>query len=159
MAVLNAVLRAYFKVGQYHELQMSQQLQQYINADDKWEIDHMFEVQHVVRIVWDIVGLEWQQRPVAEYMDLSSFLNDHRNMYRIPRAANQYKKHIRFDENWRNHEFIEGYLQSEVSGTGWTVSEQLFQLTGEMISRQGENSTLTKQVGEELSWQLLPRRD
>ncbi|KAL7629516.1 hypothetical protein AAE478_001037 [Parahypoxylon ruwenzoriense] len=156
MSVLNGVLRAYFRVGEYNEIEFEDYpnhfFYQYPDPEDRWEIDHFFEIQHVVRIVWELVGINWQQRPTVQYMDLSSFLNDYRNMYRIPRAANQRKKSVRFDNRWLHDHLIQAYLACKVQDTGGqSVSDLLKSLTREMRNRPGQNAELTRFVGEKLA--------
>ncbi|GKZ39910.1 hypothetical protein AbraIFM66950_001589 [Aspergillus brasiliensis] len=154
MAVLNQVLRAYFPIGEYNELDANtNNSHQFIHRypDSRWEIDHFFEIQHVVEIVWDKYKNEWQNFMVVELMDLSSFINDYRNLYIIPKMANQKKKGIKLQDYWLKNELIASYLNCEVKNENYRNVESLVkELARQMRDRKGDNGKLTRLVGEKL---------
>lgn len=106
------------------------------------ERDHFFEVQHIVTLIME--DGTWLQTPIVQYMDLASFVNEERNLFRIEARFNQNKKSIPFN-TYRNNAEITNYLLFRV-GNG-TVEDSVKALASAMVARQGANAALTRKIG------------
>ncbi|KAG2116242.1 hypothetical protein BD769DRAFT_1486833 [Suillus cothurnatus] len=106
------------------------------------ERDHFFEVQHIVTLIME--DGNWMQTPIGQYIDLATFVNDVRNIFRIARDLNQAKKRIPFN-TYRNNIQIARYLGFNLQSG--IVDGQVKWLAGEMATRQGANAALTRRIG------------
>jgi len=142
-ALLNAILRVHFSAANYNNLNPP--------AAGATQIDHFWEVQHVVAIIRPTLGDNWFPLPIGEFMDLSSFVNEHRNMFLIEAAINQQKKHIPLAQYrpQANNPLITAYLNRNLQGGG-TVRDSVRALARAMRDRHSAYPRLTSLVGREL---------
>lgn len=106
------------------------------------ERDHFFEVQHVVNLIME--DGNWMQTPIGQYIDLASFVNDRRNIFRIARTLNQAKKTIPF-ASYPTDPQITNYRAFRLQSG--TVDGDIKWLASEMATRQGANAALTRRIG------------
>ncbi|KAL0954692.1 hypothetical protein HGRIS_003641 [Hohenbuehelia grisea] len=141
-ALLNAILRVHFSSSDFNTLNPP--------AQAPVEIDHFWEVQHVVALIIPIIGDNWYPLPIGEFMDLSSFVNEHRNMFQITRATNQAKKAIPLAQ-YPNNPLIATYLNQRLQGAQFaTVRDSVRALAQAMRNRQSVYPRLTRHVGTHL---------
>ncbi|KAK0741577.1 hypothetical protein B0T18DRAFT_233317 [Schizothecium vesticola] len=143
-ALLNAILRVGYTDANVNHLEHP--------APPPIEIDHFFEVQHVVQIILPLLGPNWYRGRIGEFMDLASFVNDRRNLFRITRDDNQRKRSILL-RRYRRSIFIRRYLDSGLEGGG-TVRDSVRALARAMRGRQSAYSRLTNAVGTSLCRQM-----
>lgn len=139
-ALLNNILRVHFSTSDFNTLAPA--------AQPPVEIDHFFEVQHIVNIIIPVIGSNWYTLPIGQFLDLSSFVNEHRNMFQITRADNQQKKAIALAQ-YPNNPFIAAYLNRQLLGGG-TVRDSVRALAQAMRARNTPHSQLTRHVGTQL---------
>jgi hypothetical protein len=139
-ALLNSLLRIYFAPSNFNLLNPA--------APNPVEIDHFFEVQHVVDIIVPVLGGNWYTVPVGEFLDLSTFVNDHRNLFKIRQVDNQNKKTIPLNQ-YPTNAFIAAYLGTAVQGGG-TVRDSVRALARAMRDRVSPYNRLTRVVGAQL---------
>ncbi|KAG2074707.1 hypothetical protein BDR04DRAFT_1092932 [Suillus decipiens] len=111
------------------------------------ERDHFFEVQHIVTLIME--DGNWMQTPIGQYIDLATFVNDVRNIFRIERALNQAKKNIPFN-TYPNNAQIAAYRRFQVNLQNGTVDGEVRWLANEMATRQGANAALTQRIGRRI---------
>lgn len=141
-AVLNAILRVYFSPSNYNNLNPA--------APAPTEIDHFWEVQHIVDLIKPVVGDNWLLLPIGEFLDLASFVNDRRNLFKIKLADNQAKTQIPLSQ-YPTSPFIRHYLNTNLQGAPFgTVRESVRSLAEEMRRRTSTYPRLTRHVGEHL---------
>ncbi|KAL7629109.1 hypothetical protein AAE478_000628 [Parahypoxylon ruwenzoriense] len=146
-ALLNDILRVGFSRSDYNTVVDP------VIPDPK-EVDHFFEVQHCVDILLNerLISREnWYPEQIGYFMDLASFVNEHRNLYKISRAVNQAKKNIPLNQ-YRNNAVIQAYLQYKVADgpNQVTVESQVRALATAMRARNTQWGKLTKGVGQSL---------
>lgn len=141
-SLLNNILRVHFAASNYRAIQL--------RSNGPWEIDHFFEVQHVVDIIKRELHLNWYEMEIGYFLDLSSCINNRRNLFRIPRAWNQEKKKYPLAEYPTNYE-IETYLITRLDGEEGTVEDSVRELVEDMKHRNTPFSHLTQAVGKALS--------
>lgn len=139
-AELNAIIRVHFKPSDFNILNPP--------AIPPVEIDHFWEVQHIVQLIKPMIGENWYERRIGDFMDLSTFVNEHRNMFQITQADNQRKKNIPL-ANYPRDAFIRTYLNRRLQ-SGITVEDSVRELARAMRDRVSEYSELTRRVGREL---------
>lgn len=142
-ALLNAILRVHSSPHDFNILNPP--------APTPTQIDHFWEVQIVVDIIRPRLGDNWYTVPIGQFMDLSSFVNEHRNMFRINAAVNQEKKAIPLAEYMpQAHDpLITAYLDSQLQDGG-TVRDSVRALAEAMRDRRATYANLTNFVGQEL---------
>lgn len=141
-ALLNAILRVYFSAADYNVLNPA--------AQPPTEIDHFWEVQHIVNIIRPEIGDNWYPMAIGEFMDLASFVNEHRNMFRITAADNQAKKAIPLNQ-YPTNQFIRAYLDRRLQGAQYpTVQGSVQALVRAMRDRVSTYPRLTRLVGARL---------
>lgn len=141
--LLNAILRTHFSPADYNLLNPA--------AAPPVEIDHFFEVQHIADIIVPLLGPNWYDVPIGEFLDLSSFVNEHRNMFQITRADNQEKKNRERHplDRYPVDPFIRRYLDKRLR-SGITVRESVRPLAEAMRDRVSAHSRLTRHAGRVL---------
>lgn len=147
-AVLNAILRTYYSNSNYNTLAPP--------AIPPVEIDHFFEVQHIVALLQQNPPLidpnSWYNVPIGQFVDLATFVNDHRNLFQITKAENQAKKNIPLNQ-YPNNVTIRMYLTHQVKnrqGALVTVESLVQEMVREMRGRNTPFSQLTRGVGTRL---------
>jgi hypothetical protein len=117
------------------------------------EIDHFFEVQHVAALLFSNATVltegTWHRVPVAYFLDISTEISGHSNLFRIPKTLNQSKKHITWDQ-YRpgpgRHPDIVAYLNYHLK-EGGTVGSTVKALAVGMATRKGPYAVLTRLAG------------
>jgi hypothetical protein len=117
------------------------------------EIDHFFEVQHVVALLFADPTLltegTWHRVPVAYFLDLSTSISGHMNLFRIAQPLNQSKKRIpwaAYAPGHGRHADIVTYLGYHLQDGG-TVEDMVRNLAEGMARRKGPYAVLTRHVG------------
>lgn len=146
-AILNDILRVGFSRSDFNVIDNPVMAAPY-------EVDHFFEVQHVVSLLLQnhlIDPNSWYGEQTGYFMDLASFVNEHRNLYQISRAVNQAKKNIPLNQ-YRTNATITTYLAYRVMKGGQlvTVGSQVREMATQMRTRKTPYAKLTKAVGERL---------
>lgn len=89
-ALLNAVLRSTNTDSNFTELSPA--------VTGSAEKDHFFEIQHIVTLIYTEPPLidihDLYSIPIGYFIVLATYINDRRNIYRIPKVVNQAKKTI-----------------------------------------------------------------
>lgn len=136
-ALLNAVLRATNTDSNFTEL--------YPTITVAAEKDHFFEIQHIVALIYadppliDVTDL--YSIPFGYFVVLATYINDRRNIYRIPKSVNQAKKKIPLTEyapskhNASIAEYLTATAQKGLGRRGQVqVLDNLKDLVGDMIT-------------------------
>jgi len=140
--LLNAILRVHFSSSNHNTLNPP--------ALAPTEIDHFWEVQHIVDIIKPVIGENWYPLAIGEFMDLSTFINDRRNMFQVKCTDNQTKKFIPYNQYLTNP-FIRTYVNWNLQGGQFsTVEASVKVLALEMKYRSSVYPHLTRHIGEEL---------
>ncbi|KAG5653693.1 hypothetical protein H0H81_011273 [Sphagnurus paluster] len=108
--------------------------------------DHFLEVQHIVDIVLNRYGTEWYNLKMGLFIDLATFVSDHRNLFAINATLNQAKKTIPFVD-YRVDPTIQRYLAFQTGERWRTVEGSVKELVNDMVNRQGAFPDLTRFVG------------
>ncbi|KAG8861913.1 hypothetical protein FRB96_002356 [Tulasnella sp. 330] len=146
-AILNAILRTYYSNSNFSPLIPP--------AIAPVEVDHFFEVQHMIELLFQHPPLlnpnSWYDVPIGQFVDLATFVNDHRNMFQITRAENQAKKLIPLAQ-YPHNAVIQAYLARQVSFQGQvvTVLAMVQAMAREMRARNTPFGNLTRGVGTRL---------
>lgn len=122
-----------------------------------YENDHFIEVQHFTTILIKILKTRneynnWYQQPIGFFIDLATFVNEHRNIFQIGKAMNQAKKSIRL-EDYHSNAGIQQYLGFHVSdghGGQITVKQSVHTMLQAMADRRTEYGKYTIAVGQEV---------
>lgn len=146
VALLNSILRVTWAASNYRVIVQPVQQAPY-------EVDHFIEVQHFTAILISVMKdlneyNNWQTQPIGYFIDLATFVNEHRNLFQISKTLNQQKKGIKF-EDYRTNAVIQGYLAYQVQeGTGRiTVKASVLAMLNAMIARNTAWSKYTSRVG------------
>lgn len=143
-AILNAILRTYYSNSNFSPLIPP--------ANAPVEVDHFFEVQHIIQLLEENPPLlnphSWYEVPIGQFMDLATFVNDHRNLFEITRAENQAKKLIPLAQ-YPTNATIQTYLGRQVSFQGRTVTvrDMVRAMARDMRDRNTPFGELTRGVG------------
>ncbi|KAF8533617.1 hypothetical protein BDD12DRAFT_810024 [Trichophaea hybrida] len=147
-AVLNAILRTYYSKSNFNTLAPP--------ANPPIEVDHFFEVQHIVALLKQNPPLinpnSWYDVPIGQFVDLATFVNDRRNLFQITKAENQAKKNIPLNQ-YPTNATIRTYLAHNVrnqQGTPVTVQSLVQEMAREMKDRNSAFPELTRGVGMRL---------
>ncbi|KAK7054730.1 hypothetical protein VNI00_003193 [Paramarasmius palmivorus] len=149
-AQLNALLRMTWAPSNYNSIRTPPQVA-------PLQKDHFLEVQHFVAILIRIMkGFgeydNWYTQQVGYFIDLATFVNEHRNLFEINDALNQRKKRIPLDQ-YRTNADIRAYLQYQTTG-GITVEQSVRALLDAMVARSTPFGKYTRLVGQEFKRQL-----
>jgi hypothetical protein len=126
------------------------------------QVDHFFEVQHVVNILFGSHDLmtsgTFFKVPVGYFFDIATFISGRSNLFLISAADNQAKKNITWDKYRPEVRpiFLQNYLKLHV-GTdnhGPTVFQTVQDLAVTMATRQGTYAYLTRAVGQAICQQM-----
>ena len=136
---------------------------------NKFENDHVVEVQHVIKMLVDgghLDDTKWTTATLTSVLHLGFYLNDQRNLWKIPKALNQIKKLIPLSCWYRKQtatsdkpkvvveafrDFVKEYLFASSTADGRTPFTELFDLSAEMSGLPDTPLTqLTKAAGTEL---------
>ncbi|KAI0110488.1 hypothetical protein GGR51DRAFT_558133 [Nemania sp. FL0031] len=133
-------------------------------ATGPYEIDHFFELQHIVDLLFTPEGTltihNFQEVKLGYWMDLSTFVNQRENMYQVSKTENQQKKSIKWAKyapGQQQDALIRTYLVRVTGGhhrdptkIGRTVEQQVHELAVAMAWRTEPWSFLTRQVGQQI---------
>ncbi|KAK6948358.1 hypothetical protein Daesc_010124 [Daldinia eschscholtzii] len=127
------------------------------------EIDHFFELQHIVYLLFTPEGTltvdNFHDVKLGYWIDLATAVNQRENMYKVSRTDNQLKKRITWAEYapGQQNALIRTYLARVTGGyhhdhtkIGRTVEQQVRELAVAMARRKGPWSFLTRQVGQQI---------
>ncbi|KAL7269901.1 hypothetical protein RUND412_007410 [Rhizina undulata] len=149
LALLNAILRISSTRSNFNTLVPP--------APSPVEADHFFEVQHIADLLLNshpplINPNSWYEEHIGFFIDLASFVNEHRNLFEISRAENQTKKTIPLN-SYRTDPLIRRYLAYQVrdrQNALVSVESQVQALARAMRDRNTPYGRLTKGVGTRL---------
>jgi hypothetical protein len=121
-----------------------------------YQNDHFFEVQHVSDILFAPGGpltdgnfYDWQ---LGYFIDISSFISGHGNLFQINATDNQRKKQIpwsAYAPGAGRDPFITNYLAHNTM-SGETVLQLVQETAVAMANRPGTFNTLTMYVGQQI---------
>jgi hypothetical protein len=125
------------------------------------QVDHFFEVQHVVNILFGSHGPltsdTFFRVPVGYFVDIATFISGRDNLFMISAADNQTKKNIPWDSYRPDVQpiFLRNYLKKHV-GTDdrLTVSQTVCKFAVAMAKREGPYAYLTRAVGQAICQQM-----
>lgn len=147
LAHINDLIRIYSSRSNFQELAGG--------PTANFEIDHFFEVQHVAKLLFveggPLLEEEWSDCPVGYFLDLSTNISGHANLFKIPKTQNQAKLRIDwagYAPRTRKPE-VTAYLAARTK-TGETVEQSVRRLAGEMAKRTGRYAHLTRWVGQRI---------
>ncbi|KAG7085551.1 hypothetical protein E1B28_003108 [Marasmius oreades] len=110
--------------------------------------DHFLEVQHIVDIVLGRYGTVWYNLAQGLFIDLATFVSEHRNLFAINDNLNQQKKLIPW-ANYPNDPLIRNYFTFQTNENR-TVEQSVRALVNDMANRQSNFSELTRYVGQQI---------
>jgi len=147
--MLNKILRIAWGASNFSPIANPKQLAPYEN-------DHFIEVQHFVDVLIVVLKAQgkynnWFNEPIGHFIDLSTFVNEHRNLFQIPSTMNQQKKNVPI-ANYKTNASIQTYLGWKVDykGKQVTVKDMVKALLNDMAQRTSPQSELTRDVGKQL---------
>lgn len=121
------------------------------------QINHFIEVQHVVCMLFSPSGPITEgaffKVPLGYFIDLSTYISGHSNLYQITAANNTTKLAI----PWAQHApgvnqsaFIAAYLGFAINFNGQTVAQTVQAMAVEMANRSTTYGFLTRFVGQKI---------
>jgi len=113
------------------------------------EIDHFIEVNHFTSSFLDLLKAKHEHPYEISFgylFDLATFVNEHRNLFKISKQLNQSKKYVPLNEYSTNSEILKYW--NSVSNEGTTVGADVISLVNDMVERKGNYSFYTNKVGE-----------
>lgn len=122
------------------------------------QIDHFFEVQHVVTILFSehavLTETNFFKVPVGFFIDLSTSISGHDNLFQISGADNTTKKAItwaQYTPGGNQSQFIQQYMaRNTTNNQDRTVGQTVQALAVAMANRIGTYAYLTRFVGQQI---------